>query len=188
MNTFGFSERLDWSEGHAPSLEHVSRILIDRFPGCTHITKASVDIDRNGTDWLAHRRSVAALGIDLKLRKKDYGNDDLALETWSVIDIAEPYPWSPRVVGKHVGWTRDPQKNTDYVLWYWRDTRRFVLIPFPPLCSVFQRLWQEWTLEYRCEPQHSRENGREWFSQCVFVPRARVIESINRWMDPMGRR
>ena len=182
MRRYDFAERLGWSEGHAPTIEHVSRILVDRIPGCTHITGASNADNRRGTDFLAHRRGLSPLRIDLKLRDSDctdYGKDDLALETWSKIEKTEPHPYSPFVSGTSVGWTRDASKNTDLILWHWRSTGRFCLVPFPPLCNAFSRLWRDWAARFPCASQDSGA----WYSQCVYTPRGVVLHTLLRWMN-----
>jgi len=135
------------------------------------VTRATTDDDRNGTDYWAHRDAgLRPLSIDLKARAVDpteaWGEDDLALETWSAI-------------GSHIGWTRDPSKATDYILWLWTPTRRFFLVPFPPLCEVFRRYGRGWRKAYG--PQ--RQDSGTWKSECVFVPRAVVIEKLNAWME-----
>jgi ribose-phosphate pyrophosphokinase len=57
----------------------------------------------------------------IKVRDEDWAfkpgrnaADDLALETWSVIEK------------QVIGWTRNQSKMTDYVLWFWRDRRRTI--------------------------------------------------------------
>ena len=77
-----------------------------------------------------------------------------------------------------VGWTRDAKKRTDYVLWFWQDTKRWCLIPFPMLCGVFSDKWQEWASMYKTRKQYTP--GRDYHSECVFVPRKEVWAAIYR--------
>jgi hypothetical protein len=166
-----FAERLAWSEGVAATEGDLFAILRARIPGCISVERATEEDDRSGTDYWAHRaRGLRPLSIDLKARSLDpiesFGVDDLALETWSVI-------------GEKPGWTRDSQKATDYILWLWTPTRRFFLVPFPALCNVFQRYWEQWAATY---PVHGQDSGC-WQSQCVLVPRVVLIETLNRWMQ-----
>lgn len=167
---YDMQERLFFSNGHAPTTDAVMNIIKNRIPGCLLVEKAPAQNDRCGADYIVRRVANLNLTVDLKLRDKDWsvnGEDDLALETWSVIDPPK------------IGWTRDFRKQTDFVLWHWRDTGRFFLLPFPPLCAVFQKHWQLWRLQYKCREQSSRT----WRSECVFVPRLKVIEEINRWSN-----
>ena len=167
--------RLEWSEGNAPCIESVFRVVRDRLPRCREVVRAGKADDRAGTDYLAIRNGIASLRIDLKLRDYDpiqrQGRDDLALETWSVVG-------STRSAAK-IGWTRDEAKNTDYVLWYWRASGRFCLVPFHPLCCVFKRMWQTWRSSYET---HVQDSG-DWQSECTYVPRQVVFEYLMRWSN-----
>lgn len=170
MRTYDFAERLAWSEGIADSDADLLIILRARIPGCVAVERASLIDDRTGTDYWAHRaHGLRPLSIDLKARSVDpidaYGTDDVALETWSSVD-------------DRPGWTRDPKKTTDYILWLWTPTRRFFLVPFPALCKVFERYWEEWAAAYPVWDQ--RNDG--WMSQCVMVPRSVLIDALGRWM------
>lgn len=169
MKGYDFRERLEWSEFVSDTNDDLFTILRARIPGCVNVVRASQEDDRNGTDYWAHRSAgLRPLSIDLKARQIDpidrWGIDDLALETWSV-------------VGDKPGWTRDSRKKTDYILWLWVPTRRFFLVPFPALCSVFQRYWKQWSVTYRT---HKQNSGR-WESECVLVPRAVLIDTFARW-------
>lgn len=171
MKVHDFAERMAWSEFVAETNDDLFVILRARIPGCVSVERASEADDRSGTDYWAHRaRGLRSLSIDLKARSLDpieaFGVDDLALETWSV-------------VGAKPGWTRDPQKATDYILWLWTPTRRFFLVPFPALCNVFQRYWEQWSTTY---PLRTQPN-ENYNSQCVLVPRTVLIETLNRWMQ-----
>lgn len=131
------------------------------------MTRADEQADKSGTDYWALRRNLPPLSVDVKVRDEDFaprGHDDLALETWSVI-------------GQKPGWTRDQNKRTDFVLWFWRDTHRFFLVSFPPLCRVFDKYWREWAKKYKVANQSSGD----WESQCVFVPRPIVVDRLNAW-------
>lgn len=175
MSTFSFTGQLQFSKTHVNN--NLRRILIDRLPGVTDIEIAGTSDDRNGTDfWASRDLFLPDLSIDVKVRKQDFSAhpnpewraDDLALETWSVC-FTKP------------GWTRDPSKRTDYVLWYWVPTQRFFITPFPSLCCVFTRYWEEWRGEYGPQIQTTREGDREWESECVFVPRVVLMDKLGAW-------
>lgn len=168
---YSFDERMAFAEGHAPSVQAVAAIIKNRIPGCIEIERADVDNDKDGTDYFIYRHGNEALRLDLKLRDEDWaprGYDDLALETWSVI---------PNGANGKVGWTRDETKNSDFILWFWRDTGRFFLVNFPALCSVFSRFWQVWARQYKTAIQQSAT----WQSQCVYVPREVVVKKLMQW-------
>jgi hypothetical protein len=174
--SYGFQEQIDFSNGHSPDADSVFPFLRDRIPNFRGVRRALKVNDHTGCDYYVERFGLYSLGIDLKLRDEDYSvkpphfADDLALETFSVNE-------------QKVGWTRDATKATDYVLWYWQDTGRFFIVPFPALCAVFTQHWEEWRKQFPVSRQTTREGRRCWKSECVFVPRRLVMNCINGWMN-----
>ena len=167
VKEYSFQEKLLWSQGKATG-QRIADILLQAIPGAWRVRPANSQDDRNGVDyWVDHVRG-RPLAIDVKVRDTDYraicGKDDLALEIWSVIEE------------NIVGWTRNPQKACDYILWFWRDTGRWCLVAFPQLCSVFQRYWRQWAAQYPVFRQRTPEGN--YHSECVFVPRRLVWRAI----------
>lgn len=159
---------MQWSDGKAQKLD-VRKILIEQIPACIDVKRANEKEDRSGTDWWAIRREpLRPLSVDLKARQTDptkdlaKPKDDLALETWSVIPANGNQ-------GK-VGWTRDEKKSTDYILWLFDSTSRWVLIPFHMLCKIFKLKWEAWRMVY----QTNQQDSGSWKSECVFVPRREI--------------
>lgn len=145
----------------------VDRVLLEGIPGSLMVHQAHSHNDRSGTDWWVEMRGGNFLSVDAKIRSEDWitkGKDDLALETWSVVEA------------RKVGWTRDVNKRTDYVLWLWQDTGRWCLVPFQMLCGVFGDNWKRWRSRFQCNQQHTPSCGGGYHSECVFVPR-RVLWS-----------
>lgn len=141
------------------------------IPGAISIEKASKQDDKNGIDWFVRLENGDSEKVDAKVRSQDYATrnrDDLALETWSVVEHSIP------------GWTRDASKQTDYVLWLWQDTGRWCLVSFRMLCAVFGENWETWRKKYKHSKQYTPSwKGREgWHSECVFVPRSVVWKAI----------
>jgi hypothetical protein len=160
---YGFDERFLMSNGRSANAD-VSDILWSSIPGTKSVTRAGESDDRMGIDWWVERTNERALSVDVKIRSKDYSAvnpkaDDLALETWSVVER------------EIIGWTRDELKQCDFILWLWKDTGRWCLLPFPMLCRVFQELWQEWRATYRTERQKTTDRRTPYHSEVVFVPR-----------------
>ena len=162
---YDFQERLEFSHGMAPRAD-VEEILRENIPACIGVQKATEKDDRNGTDWWCIRRPpLRNLSVDVKVRDVDpiekCWGDDLALETWSVIN-------------EKVGWTRDATKQTDFILWMFVPTGRWVLVPFPMLCKVFQDKWRLWSTLYKRDVQDSGS----WKSECIFVPRRELWKAL----------
>lgn len=168
--SYEFDERLKMSQGTSQGAD-VKTIILGNVPAALNVHSAHESNDRNGTDWWVECHAGKWLSIDCKVRADDWaprGHDDIALETWSVVEKSV------------VGWTRDSKKQTDYVLWLWTDTGRWLLVPFPMLCAVFQEHWQAWRSQYKTAQQFTPRNGGGYHSECVFVPRREVWAEIYR--------
>lgn len=174
-HVFNFNDQLKMSHGISLSFDF-RVVLLNEIPDAIDVRRANDLEDRTGTDWWVDRHNNKPLSIDLKARKIDrepQGQDDLALETWSVIEKGV------------IGWTRNPTKDSDYILWFWEDTRRWCLIPFPMLCRVFILLWQEWSQTYKTVRQKTDLDGYIYHSECIFVPREVIWASIIEHYSPV---
>lgn len=167
---FDFAERLSMSAGNSAS-RNLEVILVSEIPGAVSATPAAQVNDRQGVDWWVEMSTARHLAVDCKVRATDWAathpdEDDLALETFSVVEKGI------------AGWTRDANKRCDYILWLWTDTGRFCLLPFPMLCKVFSANWEQWRAKYKTRRQFT--TGRNYHSECVFVPRKVVWAEIYR--------
>jgi len=162
---FTFDTQLRMSQGVATSAS-VEEILLSAIAGAGQVRRATTGEDRNGTDWWVDLPVGHSLSVDLKARTVDWkerGEDDLALETWSIVESGV------------LGWTLNLEKRTDYILWWWQDTGRWCLVPFPMLRTVFSEMLPEWSEKYKVRRQQT--DGR-YHSECVFVPRRVVWAAI----------
>lgn len=170
MSEYSFDERLRMSNG-VTATSNLEEILCIVIPGAIEVVRASKSEDRSGIDYWVRRDCGRDLAVDVKNRETDFkkkGNDDLALEIWS------------DKKARTVGWTCDKNKKTDYILWFWQDTRRWALVPFVLLCAVFNAHLDKWSRLYKHGHQTSHKNGHSWQSECVFVPRHEVWAAIYR--------
>lgn len=158
----------------------IRQIILNAIPSAVAVHQSHAANDRSGVDWWAECLNGKMLGIDCKVRSVDWAaketpKDDVALETWSVCEK------------EIVGWTRDTNKQTDYILWLWKDTGRWMLVPFQMLCRVFSDKWEIWCKQYQTATQNTPGyNGGGYHSQCVFVPRRLLWAEIYKAMggDP----
>ena len=172
---YGFKERMALSQGISDQKDF-AQILIANIPAALAVQKASNEHDRQGTDYWITRKNGGPLSVDVKVRLTDFAYkcgknqaDDLALEYWSVQEA------------RVVGWTLDQRKMTDYIMWYWADSGRWCLMPFPLLSAVFAQNVTEWVGEYRKACQKTtRADGSHYHSWCVFVPRNVVWMAIQQ--------
>jgi len=200
MNSFEFNTQLRWSNGICN--EGIKKILMAQFPNSLDIEKSTTEEDRNGTDWWIVRKDLPSLSVDVKIRSRDYWEDknrderfdDLCLETWSVCNPTAGNYGKP-------GWTRDPKKRTDYILYYWQPTGRFCLLSFYPLCSVFMSKWKEWRDDYgggifsngkRKPPILTQTIDRIakkilYYTESILVPRTVVHEEMLKWSNGVVR-
>jgi hypothetical protein len=168
VRDFGFTEQYRWSEG-TQVYGGIHKILLEHIPGAERIEKAGKEDDKRGTDYWVYRKGIARpLSVDVKSRRDDpihsFGQDDLALEKWSVVELEK------------VGWTVDDSKETDFILWFFRPTKRFVLLPFLQLLAVTKEHMPTWEKEWKVGRQSS--DNQRWHSMCVFVPRKVVLDAI----------
>ena len=183
---YDFHERINMSQGVCENAS-VEKVLLAKIPGSLKVIQASTENDRNGTDWWVEMSTSRFLSVDAKVRQKDFsakppGADDLALETWSV--KGEKLSDGTRSNNRIIGWTRNENKRTDYIIWLWKDTGRFCIVPFPMLCKVFSEHWETWSRRYKCVEQFTPRGDGGWWSECVFVDRREVWAEIYRTFAP----
>src|SRR5690606_1780156 len=131
MTMHDFAERLAFSEGVELEDAVLARI-VDGIPGATGIRRAGQDDDRAGTDYWIDRDGLPPVSVDVKHRAfcpiQRFGSDDACIETTSVYLGSGP-PW--RDSGRRkIGWTLDPRKRTDLVVYTWpaETGRRFWIL------------------------------------------------------------
>lgn len=168
MRDYSFQDMLAFSWGYADS-EDIEHILCNNIPAAIIATRAQVQEDKQGIDyWVYRGNNQRPLSVDVKRRQDDpiisFNADDLALEIWNVVET------------RKIGWTLDKNKKSDYILWFFVPTKRWVLIPFPMLSHVFEKNLEKWQGKYRTATQSS--NGGHWHSKCVFVPRLEIWRTI----------
>ena len=171
---FDFQEEKAKSEGTALNKDYRD-LLLEIIPGSINIRKAPLKEDKEGTDWWVDYSHREPISIDIKARDLDPLNfdrdpkDDLILETWSNIEKKIP------------GWTLNPNKRTDYILWFWKPTGRYLLLSFPKLLYVFIKNWKKWKEIYPIDTTKSRGSyGITWKSEYIKVPRKIVLGEIDR--------
>lgn len=174
MGEFNFEKQLN--ESLTPDIfEKVEAFLLETFTDAKRIHAAHPDNDKSGADLWIERAGKNFLAVDLKTRKKDcktYGNDDVALESWSVIASATNK--------QKIGWTIDPLKITDLVVFMWLDTDRMTAIWFKYLFAAFITHKDEWMDAYQVDKQSTTTPNNKWESECVFVPRSVIQGALDK--------
>lgn len=172
MRVYGFDERLAFSMGRRSETD--LQTIKTMLPTCEQVEVADTAEDRRGVDYVATVRGGRRLAVDAKARERGCSywwraEPDLALEMWSDIGAQRP------------GWTYDGAKQTDLVFFTFdpSDTDLRYLISWPMLFVAFRKNARYWTRKYKKGIQNSvGANGREWRSQCVFVPASVVLQAL----------
>ncbi|MDQ8184080.1 hypothetical protein [Pelagicoccus sp. SDUM812002] len=136
------------------------KILRGLFPGLVNLQTSVTDReDISGTDALIRLRDNQHLKTDLKFRSLDprrFGNDDLAVETWSVFEKKIPGYFG---------------KQTDYLVWIFKDTHRAVAVPFH---AFRKRVAEKRQMLLRTLPTQTQTTinryGQSYESHHLFVP------------------
>lgn len=159
---FDFQKQLIISTGTSAN-QTIGELMLSVIPGSTRAIQSNKNNDKSGIDWWLEMDSGSFLGVDCKIREIDFGRDDLALETWSVVEK------------KRIGWTLDSTKRTDYVFWVWKDSGRWCVVPFRLLLKASLKNLDKWKAVYKTARQCT-EN--KYHSECIFVPRREVWKQI----------
>ena len=171
MYDFVFENELKKSQECKPAIEP----FLQHAFGTTNLKVATTQEDINGIDYWATISPTSKYSIDLKSREKDYGNNDVALELISKMNGCNK-----------IGWTLDLKKQTDYILFFWRDTKRKVLFPFPILRKVFMDNKDYWMKKYedniKIQNTLDKNTGEVlWRSQCIFIPLKLLWEKLKEY-------
>lgn len=187
-----FRERLSFSEGvglNADILEHIRQAI----PSATHWEKATMQADKNGTDyWLFRSHDLPPLSFDMKNRDycpiQKFGTDDACIEICSQFYRnragADGY-WRGKtwIRGKrhNVGWTFDITKRTDWIVYTWpqAEGRRFWILPFPFLCQAARLHLNQWLARYPERP--AENNGYETLN--IFPLRTEISSAMRELMS-----
>jgi len=157
------------------------------LPHCESARQSTKEDDLAGIDYLAKLRNGRDVPVDAKYRKRGaskywkYSEPELALERYSVV------PDSTKGHGEgKIGWTLDPAKLTEYVLFTFHpdDTPRAFLMPFQSLRAAFLANGEQWLDRYGKKGSYFYEssNNGQWESAALFVPASVVIDAMGREM------
>jgi hypothetical protein len=148
----------------------VTSALKRHFPEALAVRRADPENDKIGVDyWIECTGRFIA--VDVKVRTKDYGGNkpEIALETWSNWEARKP------------GWSRDLGKITDYVMWFWLDTKRTALFDYRMLRSLTMRHWEQWESQYQTATQITQTASGTYSSRCVFISSADLHAELFRF-------
>lgn len=159
-----------------------AEVLLRVIPNASQVRRASERDDREGTDYWVMLGSGHELSVDVKVRQHDpmdkWGTDDLLLE------------WESDKERRRPGWTVDPMKRTDYVLYWFESSSRYCLLPFALFYAAAVSHRDEWQAIYGVRQSYSSSGRREWTTTWSAVPRKVVWHAMvmigNGYADKMA--
>lgn len=146
-------------------------------PGCCGVTRATPAEDRRGTDYWV-RTASGRIGLDLKLRRKDYG----AARGASIDCVIE-------LDGRgSSGWLMKP-RAAPLILFACIDTSRVAMFETKMLQTVVMQNLSRWIAngsakEFTTESQH--RDGRTWTNYAVIISGDLLASVIDRLEDGYG--
>ncbi len=160
-NNYNFDTELKISEMEKTQ-EKIKQILTKHFKAEMVLKNPVKNQDDKGIDYYVYLPDYDVCTVDVKIRKRKNRDNDVALETWSNIERQK------------IGWTRDKNKKTDFIMWLWQGGE-YLILPFTPLREVFEHYWQEWKEKFNWATQRT---NNLYNSECVFIPILYLKEEI----------
>ena len=171
VKAFDFDQQLAMSQTTEVETA-IRRVLFEKIPNLLGVHKAHKKNDLRGVDyWLELPGRMQT--VDVKVRENDFsmkGNsDNVCLEL--VANIKKDKP----------GWTLDPDKITDWVLVYFKDTGRSYLYPFQMLQAVTLRERARWKADLKMTAQQvTKTLSGSYISESMFVSNRDIWASMYR--------
>ena len=145
-------------------------------PGCCGVTKATPAEDRRGTDYWV-RTASGRIGLDLKLRRKDYG----AARGASLDCVIE-------LDGRgSSGWLMKPTAAA-LILFACIDTGRVAMFDTRYLQTVVMQNLSRWVANGSAKEltTESHRDGRTWTNYAVIISGDLLASAIDRLQDRCG--
>lgn len=160
MKTFDFEQQLAMSQ--TPDVDAgIRRALFEGIPGLLAIHKAHKNNDLRGVDyWLELTGRMQT--VDVKVREQDFSLkgevDNVCLEL-----VANDRTEKP-------GWVLDPNKITDWVLVFFKDSGRSYLYPFQLLQAAVLKQRAKWKADMKkTARQITKTLSGSYGSESLFV-------------------
>lgn len=147
-----FEKRM--AEADKPEIHQRVGEILERDLDAVRVDRANAADDKRGVDFWAFLRGGNRQGVDLKLRRADWG--DLYVELVSRASEGTP------------GWTVDVKKVTDYVLFLW--PRRHLLLPYPQLRAAVRRNEASYRERFGTRWSKSYSETADWRTENVGIP------------------
>lgn len=136
-----------------------------KYPNLKEIIpiKNNMKLQKAGVDKVIVLKNGKKLKIDEKKRRKDYG--DILLEEWSVLHA------------KKKGWTGDPAKITDYVVYAILPANTLYWLPYDLLQFTWRTNYYKWKKKYGIKKAFNRSHGG-YITTNIAVPLNILLEAL----------
>jgi hypothetical protein len=166
----------DFNFSTSATADAITRRACHRLiPGCCGVTRASPDDDKRGIDYWV-RTGSGRVGLDLKLRRQDYGAArDAAMDCVIELDGAGSS-----------GWLTKPTAAA-LILFACADTHRVALFETCKLRLVVLQNLGRWIAQGRAKEltTKSHRDGRQW-ENCAVIINADLLTSAIDQLDGFG--
>ena len=167
----------DYNFSSSTAADALARRACHRLvPGCCGVTKATPAEDRNGTDYWV-RTASGRVGLDLKLRRKDYG----AARGAAMDCVVE-------LDGRgSSGWLMKPTAAA-LILFACIDTGRAAMFDTRHLQIVVMQNLSRWIANGSAKEltTESHRDGRSWTNSAFIINSDLLTSAINRLQDGSG--
>lgn len=137
-----------------PELVTRVRAILTADVGAVRVERSAMEDDRRGVDFWAYLSGGNRVGVDLKARRRDWGDVYVELVSRS----AEQKP----------GWTVNEKYITDYVLFLFPN--RHLLLPYPQLRALVRRREATYRKRYGTTWAKSRGASMDWQTENCAIP------------------
>lgn len=159
-----------YAEADEPDVQARVTEILTRDLDALQVERATREEDLGGVDFWAYRACGRRQGVDVKNRRKDWG--DVHVEIMS------------RVAERKPGWTVDRQKTTDYVLYLW--PKRYLLLPYPLLQATVRRNEAAYRAAYSSADAQSTSETAAWKTMGLGIPIGILVRDMFGVPAPVG--
>jgi hypothetical protein len=139
----------------------IIQAIRNHYPDARNIMKSCIENDKAGADWWIEFTNNKVLSLDAKIRTKDY-----TTTTESRIACIEIV--ANTTTGK-AGWSIDPNKISDIVMFYYIDTKKAYFYPARELRNAIIANLDRLKAHGKPDIQRTRTSSGFYTSESLFV-------------------
>lgn len=161
----------DLAASQTPEIDAAVKLAIrNHYPDARSIMKSCPENDKAGADWWIEFTNNKVLSLDAKIRTKDYTT--ATEDRIACIELV-----SSKTTGK-LGWSIDPSKITDIVMFYYIDTKKAYFYPARELRNAIIANLDRLKAHGKPDTQKTESGNRFYESDSIFVSHAELWRCI----------